>query len=84
MEMYLVIFRCDDEPHIKYMPKEEVIKSLNDEWAKFSSSVTYSSITEEQMKGVSLDHFPARSVLIISGKLCQKIPVTQVTQWILV
>lgn len=78
MEMYLVIFRCDDEPHIKYMPKEEVIKSLNDEWAK------YSSITEEQMKGVSLDHFPARSVLIISGKLCQKIPVTQVTQWILV
>jgi hypothetical protein len=66
------------------MPKEEVIKSLNDEWAKFSSSVTYSSITEEQMKGVSLDHFPARSVLIISGKLCQKIPVTQVTQWILV
>jgi hypothetical protein len=78
VEKYLVISRCEDEPHIQYMPKEEVIRYLNDDWAE------YDTITEEQMKDVSLDQFPARSVLIMCGKICQKIPVTQVTQWVLV
>jgi len=77
-EKYLVISRCEDEPHIKYMNKEDAIRALNDEWAE------YNTITEEQMRGVSLAHFPAWSVLIICGKICQKKPVTQVTQWVLV
>jgi len=73
MNKYLVIARGEDEPHMRYMTKEEVIRELNDEWAD------YVTLTKE----VSLEYFPERSLLIICGKICQKMPVAQVTHWTL-
>ena len=77
---YLVISRGEDEPYIQYMNEADVISALNFDWSG------YKTITEEILKeGYSfLEHFPANSVLIMCGKLCQKQAIEKVVEWKLI
>ena len=78
---YLVISRCEDEPYIQYMTEADVVMALNDEWREYKT-ITEDQIVKEQHN--FLLHFPARSVLIMCGKLCQTHPIEKVVSWRLV
>jgi len=80
-EQCIVISRGEDEPHLEILTQDKVMEMLNDDWRD------YATITEEQIREhlySFLEHFPARSVLIIKGKIGQKRAVQRVIKWDLV
>lgn len=74
MDVYIVISRCGDEPHIAVLSTSELTDLLADDWKG------YKFLDDAD---VDLAEFPSYSVLIIKGKVIVPKPKTVVTEYTL-
>ncbi len=72
MKPYLVIHRCEDEPHVKWMTEQEVKDFLVE-------NPSYESLSQDTEW--SFDSFPSQSYLIVRGAVVYPKPVQTVTEW---
>lgn len=72
-EKYLVISRCEDEPYVEFLTKEELQTRITQDWEKYEFL--------EKLPNTDLNYFPSRSVFIFKGELIIPKAEKFVTKW---
>jgi hypothetical protein len=72
-EKYLVISRCEDEPYMEFLSKDELQKRIIEDWKKYNFL--------NEIRNDNLNYFPARSVFIFKGEIIIPKAEKVVTKW---